>query len=100
MIEIRIRKLDDGYEYDLFRDKKLSGGVKGLTGFELIKAVVVKIERWEEENQNKIKDKIEQEQEIAHRNTQTLQTLAEGEYATKVRKILQEELAKIRGYKK
>ena len=47
--EIRIRKLDDGYEYDLFRDKKLSGGVKGLTGFELIKAVVVKIERWEKE---------------------------------------------------
>ena len=91
--EIRIRKLGDGYEYDRYEDKKPSGGVSGLTGFELIKAVVVKIERWEEEK----KDKIEQEYQIAHNITQTLQTLVEGEYATKedIRKIMQEEIAKI-----
>ena len=45
--EIRIRKLDNGYEYERYEDKKSSGGVKGLTGFEVIKVVVAKIERWE-----------------------------------------------------
>ena len=53
MIEIRIRKLGNGYQYELFQNKELSGGVSGLTAFGLIKAVVGKIERWEEEREKK-----------------------------------------------
>ena len=91
--EIRIRKLGDGYQYEHLQDNGTGVATKEITGFAAIRSVVGAVERWEEEE----KDKIEQEYRIAHQITQTLETLVEGEYATKeeIRKIVQEEIAKI-----
>lgn len=90
--EIRVRKLENGYQFEHVQDNGTAVATGEITGFAAIRSVIGAIERWEEEK----KDKIEQEYQIAHQITQTLQTLVEGEYATKeeIRKIMQEEIVK------
>ena len=108
---IKIRELENGYQYEASQTggdsicTQFSVLTPEITGFDVIKRVVSEIEYSEKERKAKdskylseTKEKIEREERKAHQITQTLETLAEGEYATKdsIRKIIQEEIAKIR----
>lgn len=55
MIEIRIRKYGNGYQYEHLQDNGVAIATQKITGFDAIKSVVGQIGSWEEEKRGEKK---------------------------------------------
>lgn len=49
MMEIRIRKLEDGYQYEHLQDNGVAVATDEITAFDALRSTVGQIGQWEEE---------------------------------------------------
>ena len=49
MMEIRIRRLDDGYQYEHLQDNGVAIATQEITAFDAIRSMVGQVGQWEEE---------------------------------------------------